>query len=274
MSDCDEVRHRLHPYIDNELAPEESLQVEAHLMDCARCRAEYDAIRSVVDVVRGARPLYEMPETSAARAQALIAAHGRRRALARSLAAGSVVLGILALLAVLWWRRNPAGEDRFAPFAAENHVRYARAIMPLDFTSPDPAAVTAWLQKRLPFRFALPDYPAAGGEAKRYTLLGARLLQLGEEDLAYVAYTMRSRPISLLVASSEHIQPSGERAYVSGRLKFYISSVKGLDVIAWTDRGLSYALVSELTSRAAESCAVCHGPEAERHKFERLTPAR
>jgi predicted methyltransferase len=43
-----------------------------------------------------------------------------------------------------------------------------------------------------------------------------------------------------------------------------------MSIIAWTDKGLTYAQVSELDVKGAESCAICHGAEHERRKFEDL----
>jgi len=62
---------------------------------------------------------------------------------------------------------------------------------------------------------------------------------------------------------------SGEK-YQSGGLTFYFSSEAGLRIISWEDRGLTYAQVSDLSAKGAESCVICHGAEGERQKFEGL----
>jgi anti-sigma factor RsiW len=118
----------------------------------------------------------------------------------------------------------------------------------------------------------LPNYPEAPGQAKKYVLAGARLLQYDEDDVAYVAYRMRGRPISLLIASSARVSPGGGNVYRSGGLTFHSISRKGLQTITWEDRGLSYALVSDLRTVGAESCVVCHGGAGEDRKFAPLRP--
>ena len=49
---------------------------------------------------------------------------------------------------------------------------------------------------------------------------------------------------------------------------------KGLKLIAWTDRGIHYSLVSELGARGAESCIICHGRDDDRRVIEEPRPGR
>jgi len=272
MMGCQEVRGKIHLYVDNELSSDDSVQVEAHLMDCERCRAEHDAIRSVVDTVRGASPLYEVPESAARRVELLVAACRRKRTRRRWLLAAGVGLLLATAAVVVLWRKNFSERYLFASFAAAAHLRYARGIMPLDISSSEPQKVSAWLQSRLPFHVVLPNHPAEPERGKRYALVGARLLQFGDGDLAYIAYAMSQRPISLLIASSDRFQPAGEQVYRSGRLTFHVTALEGLSVITWADRRVSYALVSDVKAKPAESCAVCHGSAVEREKLEDLAP--
>lgn len=273
MTACDEIRAKIHLYIDNELAAGDSMTVEAHLLDCRECRAEYDTVRAVVDTVRGARPLYEASEGAAQGVRALVDAHRRKRVMFKWLQTAAVTAALLMVTALWWWQRHAFEEDHFAAFAVDTHLRYAGGMFPLDVNSSEPGAISEWLQRRLPFHVVLPDYPADFGRSKRYVLVGARLLQHDDKDLAYVVYRIENHPISLFIASSQHQLPAAGKRLQSGRLTFHASSRKGLDVIAWTDRGLGYALVSDITQGRAEACVVCHGSAAERRKFEQLSPA-
>jgi hypothetical protein len=56
-----EWNDRLSEYIDGELAPSERRALEAHLPDCAECRADVDALRAVI---ARARSLTDAPPTS------------------------------------------------------------------------------------------------------------------------------------------------------------------------------------------------------------------
>jgi anti-sigma factor RsiW len=265
---CDENKSRIHLYLDGELQPAEALLLETHLVECPSCRAEYESLVSVVETVRAAQPLYQPSEECAHRAQQVVSAHRRRLALYR----GAIAASILLIAALAWeaFSQRMARQDRFAAFAAEAHLRYERGALPLDIRTEEPKAVAEWLSRRLPFHLTLPNYPEQTGHAKKYSLVGARLLQYREEDVAYLSYQMDRHPISLLMASSARILPSGGELFRSGGLTFHSTSRDGLQMITWVDKGLSYALVSDLGAVGAESCAICHGREDDRRKFERL----
>ncbi len=47
--------------------------------------------------------------------------------------------------------------------------------------------VAMWLSSRLPIHRTLPNYPEQPGQGKRYSFVGARLLQYREDDVAYLA---------------------------------------------------------------------------------------
>jgi anti-sigma factor RsiW len=101
-------------------------------------------------------------------------------------------------------------------------------------------------------------------------LMGGRLVAFHGDYAAYVAHRMDERPISLLVTSASAVQPEGGVRVSSGAFTFHLESVAGLKVISWTDRGLTYALVSDLREDGAQSCLVCHGTEPERRKLDGL----
>jgi anti-sigma factor RsiW len=264
MMRCAEVKPRVALYVDGEVTGAEALEFEAHLTECAECRREYDGLRETVDAVRGASPLYEVPERSYAAVEGLVVDWSRRQRY-RAWVPAAVAATVL-VAAVTGW--VSAGRSGYEQFAAQAHRSYARGMFPLDVASSQPQIVSDWLEPRMPFHLKLPNYPEGG--PKRYALSGARLMQYRGEDVAYLAYEMDRKPISLLISSSPRIMPSGGESYQSGGLTFYFSSESGLRIITWKDKGLTYAQISDLDVQGAESCAICHGAEGERRKFEGL----
>ena len=264
MVSCSEIRPRIALYVDREVTPTEALEFEAHLTECAECRRAYDDLRGTVDALRGARPLYEVPEQSYAAIQGMVGNWERRYRQRRWIPALAAA-AVLVLVAVVWVSSAQSGYEKFA---AQAHRNYELGAFPLDVASDQPPVVSAWLEPRVPFHLTLPNYPEGG--PKRYALVGARLMQYRGEDVAYLAYEMDRKPISLLISSSSRIMPSTGESYKSGGLTFYFSSEQGLRIITWTDKGLAYAQVSDLDVKGAESCVICHGAEGERRKFEGL----
>jgi len=274
VSACHDVRLMIHLYIDGELSAEEILEFEKHLMECERCRAEYHNTRTVVDSIRGARPLYELPADSLGKAEALIEKHSRERRWWVRLQAVAAALILAVAAGLLLWRSQQTGAGGFAALAAQTHLEYETGRLPLEVVSTDPETISAWLHSHLPFHVDLPDYPVVPGERKPYRLVGARRLSYGGDVAAYLAYEMAGRPISLLLSSSPEAAPSGGELYRSGRLIFHFTDENGLRVISWTDKGLHYSLVSELGAGGAESCAICHGSASGRRFIDDLQPDR
>lgn len=267
MIACSEAMAWTPLYIDNELGAGEMTLLEGHLKKCRECRNHFEQLRSVVDNIRAAVPLYEPSTESVRQVRAIVLTDARAVLRRRLLAAAAAVFVLVALPAAYLLRRST---DEFPDFAAAAHMRYVNGAAPLDVVTNQADLVSDWFLRRLPFQFKVPDYVNEPASPKRYSLMGARLLEYRNNDVAYLAYRMNQRPISLLVASSQKIAPNGGETVRTGRIDFHFSSMRGLRLITWTDRALSYALVSDLDVTGAESCVICHGSPAGRRKIERL----
>ena len=260
MMRCEEVRASLQLYVDSEIEARDEVRLEAHLLDCEDCRRAYDTLRNVVDTVRGSTPLYEPPSTLRNSVEAII----REAAPAKTPRLPIRMAAAIAAALVLLMLGSPARERgvSFESFASEAHMRHATGRMPLDISSSDQNFVFGWLNQRMPFHLGMPE------SIKGYTVSGARMLQYGGGDAAYLAYTVKNRPVSLLVSTSDRIRPSGDEVQRSGKLVFHISRRNGLKVITWRDGDLVYSLVSDVALSNLESCVVCHGPDSQRLRFE------
>jgi hypothetical protein len=122
------------------------------------------------------------------------------------------------------------------------------------------------------FSVKLPNYQESSGQEKLYVLEGARLVNFQDEYAAYVAYQMKERPISLVITSASAVEPTGGEVIAAGGLKFHYNAIDGLKVLTWSDRGLTYALVSDLEERGQQSCIVCHEGTKDRDFIEPLKP--
>ena len=271
MKSCERARLGIHRYVDGEISAQEQIAFEAHLLECEHCRAEYERVQDVVNTVRGSNPLYPTPNSLLANLKRIVESDRAKRrkkmriraaVMAACFAATVLLIAILPMLV----------SQRFTSFAADTHQRYAQGALPLDIASEHADLVSDWLKTHLPFHLGLPDFRSQPAAAKSYSLIGARSMRFEGREIAYLAYRMDGRPISLLVAPGASVIPSRGEAYSSGKLIFHFSSERGLKLISWRDRGLSYALVSDVQVEGAQSCVVCHGSDLERPKFERLLP--
>jgi hypothetical protein len=196
---------------------------------------------------------------------------------ARALLVGLTIA--LLLLAGVWWAmRHRAnlqrpGPSDFALMAANTHLRHQRGQLPLELVSDAPPQISAWFANKLPFSVQLPNYQESSGQEKLYRLEGARLVGYKADYAAYVAYQMQQRPISLVITSDAVAQPAGGEQIAAKGLTFHYNSIDGLKVITWSDRGLTYALVSDLAERGQQSCVVCHHGSRDQDFIETLRPS-
>ena len=279
MMQCNDIRERLTLYLDNELQGEERASFEAHLQSCESCTAQFKGELSFLNSVRDSRPLYTAsPELRSAVEKILnhsvdqksveqittppIKRVRPRLSLGLAIAAAVLVL----VLPVIVWRMmkeptTPASlgqPSSFALMAANTHLRRTRGQLPLEIQSEEPSQISDWFSNKVNFSVKLPNYQESSGQEKLYTLEGARLVGYQNDYAAYVAYRMKARPISLVITSNAVAEPSGGEQIAARGLTFHYNAIHGLKVITWADRGLTYALVSDLDERGQESCIVCH----------------
>jgi anti-sigma factor RsiW len=282
MNNCDDIRERLALYLDNELQGDERAKVEAHLTECESCAAVFNRELNFLNSIRDTGPLHVASPELRNRVEQILKVSPREQARRGfrfqwlvATAAGLLVL----LLPLLVWRfvrqPEPAPVTKvcsFALIAVDTHLRHMRGQLPLETESASPQEISAWFANKVNFSVKLPNYQESSGQEKLYTLEGARLVNYEEQYAAYVAYRMADRPISLVITSDSTATPSGGEEIASKGLKFHYNAIDGLKVITWSDRGLTYALVSDLEERGQQSCIVCHAGTKDQDFIEPLKP--
>lgn len=298
INSCDQFRLQMGLYLDDELHQGEREEFEAHLGCCLECREVCAQEERLLQNVRASRPLYKAPAelhewleqnisfvpepmtasyTLRERIQEVLKPGGMPKFELRlfRLLALAVVLIFVAFAGVLFLQlrrepnRFPKPSD-FALMAVETHLRRLRGQLPLEVISDSPEMISSWFAGKVPFRLQLPNYQESSRQEKLYHLEGARLVALNNDYAAYVAYKMKQSPITLVVTANSVAMPSGGEEIVSKGLKFHYDSINGLKVITWSDRGLTYALVSNLEERGQQSCLVCHAGTKDRDFIEGL----
>ena len=281
MKNCEDIRGRLTLYLDNELQGDERATVEAHLTECESCASLFARELNFLNSIRESKPLHVAPAELRSKVEQILKvtpAEPRHRSGFSwwvAVAAGLLVL----LLPVIVWRlarqkeAAPAAQvSSFALMAADTHLRHTRGQLPLEMESEEPQSVSGWFANKVNFSVKLPNYQESSGQEKLYTLEGARLVGYQNDYAAYVAYRMKKRPISLVITSDSVAKPSGGEEIASKGLKFHYNAIDGLKVITWSDRGLTYALVSDLDERGQQSCIVCHAGTKDQDFIEPLKP--
>jgi mycothiol system anti-sigma-R factor len=280
MRNCEEIRERLTLYLDNELQDDERAAIEAHVNSCASCASFVEKELAFLNAIRSSAPLHTAPPELHAKVSHVVS--GTERVVGRPATRRRWVLAIAAavlvlLLPVIVWRvvrQNKRPENGtpsgFALMAAESHLRHMRGQLPLEMESSNPQDISSWFANKVAFNVKLPSYQESSGQDKLYTLEGARLVGYENDYAAYVAYRMKDRPISLVITSEQLARPSAGEVIAARGLTFHFNAIDGLKVITWSDRGLTYALVSDLDERGQQSCIVCHQGTKDKDLIEPL----
>ena len=298
MNQCDNIRARIGFYLDDELRGGELSGFEEHLKSCKSCADAVANERRFLESVRESRPLYPAPPELRARAEEILdrarpphsAPVELRRRVQKSIRQATqgtfhlnarhrvvaVAAIVLVIVAGLWYatRRESiiSPPSEFALMAVDTHLRHLRGQLPFEIASESPQAISSWFSGKVPFSVKLPNYQESSGQDRLYRLEGARLVGFKNDYAAYVAYQMSERPISLVVTSDAVATASGGEGIVSKGITFHYDTIDGLKVITWSDRGLTYALVSDLEERGQQSCVVCHAGTKDRDFIEGLKP--
>jgi len=278
MNSCQDIHERLGLYLDHELQGDDRQQFESHLRECEACRALLDHELDFLNTVRTSSPLYvaspelreKIQHQLLTKQEALVEAQHQLQRRKRShaklswgLLAAAILFVLLLPMVILRLRdngktSNARSASSFALMAADVHMRHSRGQLPLEIAASSPQEISGWFANKVNFSVKLPNYQESSGQEKLYTLEGARLVGFKDDYAAYVAYQMKQRPISLVITADATAQPSGGEEIKARGLTFHYNAIQGLKVITWSDRGLTYALVSDLEERGQQSCIVCH----------------
>lgn len=283
MKGCEDYSATIHTGFDKELSGPDLEDFLAHLKGCETCRNELEAEESLSSLLQRSRPLYSAPDALRDRIiQAAESLHAPvpftkriasvfsgpprsapRRALNRLAFVAAILVATVGSLVVPGIVRQSSANS-YIESAIAAHRGLVNGSLPLQVQSGLPNEVTAWFSGKAPFNFRLPNSHERPGGEQVYRLLGGRLVNYKDGYVALVAYQMGQQKISLLVASSSAAASAGGEEIRSGGILFHYSREENLNVITWSNHGLTYALVSSLAGSGRQSCLVCHQSMADR----------
>src|SRR3569623_1459884 len=134
MSLCESIDTLAMAYLDDELAGEERHELEAHLTECAACRAQLDSERGEQDLLRRALVAPAAPDLLRAKIGRALDAEDRaaRRRWTQYLLPGSAIMAAAAAIA-MFVGVKPAGQHEVSPVARAAVTQQLRQLpMPRD----------------------------------------------------------------------------------------------------------------------------------------------
>jgi anti-sigma factor (TIGR02949 family) len=222
---------QLDAYLDDELAPPEARELEAHVAQCPECARVRDERLALRAAIKARVPAFQAPEALRERVRAALktTARGRLRRLWRPLA----LAASLAVVALGSWNLSlrQAGAERLADDVLASHIR---SLMPghlTDVPSSDQHTVKPWFNGRLDFSPPVYDFAGRG-----YPLLGGRLDYVDGRAVAALAYARRQHVINVFLWPTTRGPSSAPLA----------RDRQGYHLLHWTATDYTYWVVSDL----------------------------
>ncbi len=253
---CEELRACLDVYLDRELDVSRSLEAQEHLAFCMACQWAYAKERELRALLKTRLPrVAAPPELHAGVRTALSAADkpASRALLSRSLRWASLPVAALALLALAFGLRATLAPSR-PPVVTQlvgQHQLYSRVDAPAEIISANQDTVAGWFRGRVRFQVPVPDFSPSG-----IRLVGARLTSLSDREVAYLLYEKGRNLVSLFAFDRRGIALPADGWIQVGDSRFYVSEVKGAEVVLWAQGERAYALVSPLSREVLLDCAL------------------
>jgi len=236
---CNNCRHWLQGYLDNELDTTTATLVAAHLEACPQCKRRYEEMKMLMTGVKEHAPYFEAPASltrsvfSAIHAQASPAASIWQTMWDRSRNWFVPAFSMAALaVAVLLYVGAPINQNSWVDEAVSEHVRSLMAEHLNDVASSDKHTVKPWFTGKIDFSPPVYDLTAQG-----YPLLGGRLDYLQHQTVAALTYRRNKHIINAF------IMPTGEADNAPANL-----SVRGYNIVAWRQNHMRFIAVSDLNA--------------------------
>jgi anti-sigma factor RsiW len=233
----DEIRERIHAYVDGELDAMDAREVEQHLGACDDCRRAEQGIRALHEALSRSAPAYRAPAELKRNVRAAL----RREEKSErepfggwwAWSAGAVFAALLLTFAVFQFQGR-AG-NAIADQVVANHVRSLLATHLVDVPSSDRHTVKPWFNGKIDFAPPVVDLAREG-----FPLEGGRVDYIGGRVVAALVYKRQSHVINLFVWPAS---PDAAATTVKA-----IASRDGYNIENWRSGGLNFWAVSDVSA--------------------------
>lgn len=255
---CLETRPYLQAFVDNELSPERSIDVERHLVQCNECLAEVELTRSLCRATRTSVTETSMCPEFQARLCQCLADERRRQADAdrpltwRVIAPLSTAAAVALFFGVHLQNQERAEQEEAGGEvvrASNNHdsivdflvAQHANAAAP---ESRDTKSI-AYLEPQLGFPVRAPDLDRFGAQFE-----GANLVPVERTRVAMLRYNIAGRRVTLYMYDPEQLPMRAQRALqpsVVGSQAVFIGNRRGYSIATCEQQGVGYAVTGDLS---------------------------
>ena len=247
---CKEAIKYLYIETEGNSLSREVIAAKEHVFGCPRCREFFEAEDKIKNLLFEKAPRREIPldlkekifcgleEPSYLKRLKSVFLHTRSRIF--SIIVISIVLALIASLSLISYIEESNEESHLIINEIINqHIKYLHSSNPVDIISSKPEELESWFKGRVDFLVKAPRFQDSN-------LVGGRLCYLFKKRVAVLVYKKQEQSLSLFIIDQSNLDISSiDTVDIDGK-KLYCGFGKGFNLVLWKDRGLIYALVSEM----------------------------
>src|SRR5262245_5007513 len=228
----------VHAYVEGALDPAHALELEGAVAADAPLAARRDGVQAMRDLIRE-RPAQERaPARLAGRIESVLGVRRERSRPSWGMMAAAAMLAAVVASGSTWLTLRPQPPNTTAEMVVASHLRALMAPQPIDVSSSDRHTVKPWFSGRVPQAPRVVDLTNVG-----FPLVGGRIDVIDRIPVPTLVYRHRQHLISL-VAIPAAAANMPER-----------QTIAGYNVIEWSDNGIRYWAVSDLSAADLDSFA-------------------
>jgi anti-sigma factor RsiW len=235
---------QLQSYLDGELDPVHSLEIESHLKQCRACSQDYRNLQTLRSTIRSQLPYYSAPAGLRRRVEVMLQEAAKTERPRARLVTSRPWVGIgvgasVAFAIMMAWNlgttlwRTPV-DTVIAGETISGHVRSLMAKHLTDVVSSDLHTVKPWFNGKLDFSPTVKDFNSEG-----FPLVGGRLDYIDNRPVAALVFSRRQHLINLFTWPADRKEDEKVQRW----------SQQGYLVIHWTQSGMEYWAVSDMNEK-------------------------
>jgi anti-sigma factor RsiW len=225
--------NQLSAFVDGELSPGQSNEVQQHLADCHPCALRVISVTQLKAATAHAGRRFAAPPEALARLAAQLRPYEAKKIVRihsfRSIAlTGLAACLVIALSLMGWWQTHQA--ITLSAELLDQHLATLSSGASPEVVSTDRHTVKPWSQGKLPFSFNLPDVLPADT-----TLKGGNFTYLSGQPAALLLFTIHKHEVSVFLTQ----RPSGPIATLLPRTRsgfaIHYATTPDLRIVAVSD---------------------------------------
>jgi anti-sigma factor RsiW len=235
--DCKNAQTLIAGYLDRELDPLRTLEIEDHLHGCAVCSRSYKDHQVLSESLKTGAVYFKAPADLQKSIQRTVRQAAKADSAPRWLSwswvrmAAPMAAAAIVLLALVPFLRGPSTEEILAREVVSSHVRSLMANHLADVPSSDQHTVKPWFNGKLDFSPPVVDLANQG-----FALVGGRLDYLNNRPVAALIYQRDKHLINLFIWPSSESSDSGIKS----------ETRQGYHLFHWIRSGMTYWAVSDV----------------------------